>query len=603
MIGYNKHPITKEFKKNVEEYGFTSLQNYIPIYREFFTLNSSNFNAIQLNHQYCIKRIIKEDEYNPHTYKASVQNATNGKTKTLEVFIKEAPIIDPFKLLTGELKMSSNNLRTLPYFENQIETGDQIHNKISNPYNSSYIDGLFNYINGELLDRGFIHGIEYYGSFLSIKKEYTFNITDDLDYLVHSKEFRKNTNVLYTLSRDLFNLPQLEMTDHNVDPLDAGESTNVLDAIELEDGDVEHYTEPEYTSFSQSDFNIDDEAPSKNGITSNTHSSGSSSNYSTYSDDSSDIDEGDVIPLRILILEDGTKSTDDPLVPTIEESNPSEDDGSSGSDEDSCNTIEDSEDEVSATIPLFPVQMICIEKCTDTLDALLIDGILNEDELFSCMFQIIMILLTYQKTFDFTHNDLHTNNIVFVNTHKKFLIYTYNAITYKIPTYKKIYKIIDFGRSIFTVNNRLMYSDHFNKGEDAYSQYNFASFYNPDKPVVEPNYSFDLCRLSCSMIDLFISDHSDLSTTTPFSRFLLKLCQDDMGNHILYKTTGEERYPNFKLYKMISRTVHNHTPDNILRMECFLKFVSHEEVNVQSNQSVYINLDTLIPSIKNLANP
>jgi hypothetical protein len=601
MIGYNKHPITKEFKKNVEEYGFTSLQNYIPIYREFFTLNSSNFNAIQLNHQYCIKRIIEQDEYNPHTYKASVQHTDNGKTKTLGVFIKEAPIIDPFKLLTGEVKPSSNNLCTLPDFEHMGEKGDPIHNKILNPYNSSYIDGLFNYINGQLLDRGFIHGLEYYGSFLSIKKEYTFNITDDLEYLVHSKEFRKNTNVLYTLSRDLFNLPQLEITDHTVETLDAGETTNVLDATELDDVDVEPGDEPEYTSFPQSAPNIEDEAPSKNGITSSTCSSGSgsSSNYSTYSDDS-DIDDVDVIQLRI--LEDTTKSTDDPLIPDLEEERSSED-GSSGSDEDSCSTIEDSEDDVSATIPLFPVQMICIEKCVDTLDALLIDGILNEDELFSCMFQIIMILLTYQKTFNFTHNDLHTNNIVFVNTHKKFLIYTYNAITYKIPTYGKIYKIIDFGRSIFTINNRLMYSDHFNKGEDAYSQYNFASFYNPDKPLVEPNYSFDLCRLSCSMIDLFISDHADLSNTTPFSRFLLKLCQDDMGNHILYKTTGEERYPNFKLYKMISRTVHNHTPDNILRMECFLKFVSSEEGQVQSKQSVYINLDTLIPSIKNLANP
>ena len=31
--------------------------------------------------------------------------------------------------------------------------------------------------------------------------------------------------------------------------------------------------------------------------------------------------------------------------------------------------------------------------------------------------------------------------------------------------------------------------------------------------------------------------------------------------NILYKKNGEERYPDFKLYKMIARTVHNHTPE------------------------------------------
>ena len=31
--------------------------------------------------------------------------------------------------------------------------------------------------------------------------------------------------------------------------------------------------------------------------------------------------------------------------------------------------------------------------------------------------------------------------------------------------------------------------------------------------------------------------------------------------NILYKKNGDERYPDFKLYKMIARTVHNHTPE------------------------------------------
>ena len=51
--------------------------------------------------------------------------------------------------------------------------------------------------------------------------------------------------------------------------------------------------------------------------------------------------------------------------------------------------------------------------------------------------------------FEFTHNDLHTNNIMFNKTEKKFINYYYNGKYYKVPTYGKIYKIIDYGRSIY----------------------------------------------------------------------------------------------------------------------------------------------------------
>jgi hypothetical protein len=42
----------------------TDLQNYIPIYDTFFSLNASNFNAIQLNNTYQIKDFLFEDPTN-----------------------------------------------------------------------------------------------------------------------------------------------------------------------------------------------------------------------------------------------------------------------------------------------------------------------------------------------------------------------------------------------------------------------------------------------------------------------------------------------------------------------------------------------------------
>ena len=49
--------------------------------------------------------------------------------------------------------------------------------------------------------------------------------------------------------------------------------------------------------------------------------------------------------------------------------------------------------------------------------------------------QIIMILITYQKMFSFTHNDLHTNNIMYIPTNKKFLYYLYKKKYYWSSTY------------------------------------------------------------------------------------------------------------------------------------------------------------------------
>ena len=58
----------------------------------------------------------------------------------------------------------------------------------------------------------------------------------------------------------------------------------------------------------------------------------------------------------------------------------------------------------------------------------------------------------------------------------------------------------------------------------------------------------------------------------PIHKLIINWCIDDDGRDILYKTNGEERYPDFKLYKMIARCVHNHTPQAQLDRDEFKKF-------------------------------
>ena len=45
---------------------------------------------------------------------------------------------------------------------------------------------------------------------------------------------------------------------------------------------------------------------------------------------------------------------------------------------------------------------------------------------------------------------------MYVETDKKYLIYKYNDKNYKIETYGKIFKLIDFGRAVYSFRNNLI---------------------------------------------------------------------------------------------------------------------------------------------------
>jgi hypothetical protein len=142
-----------------------------------------------------------------------------------------------------------------------------------------------------------------------------------------------------------------------------------------------------------------------------------------------------------------------------------------------------------------------------------------------------------------------------------------------VPTYGRIFKIIDFGRAIYRFKDRIYCSDSFAPKGDAHSQYNTEPYFNDNRPRIEPNLSFDLCRLGTSIYDFVIEDdHLSDDQLDEFQKTIRRWCQDDSGKNVLYKSNGEERYPNFKLYKMIARTVHQHTPDAQLNFPLFQQF-------------------------------
>jgi hypothetical protein len=253
---------------------------------------------------------------------------------------------------------------------------------------------------------------------------------------------------------------------------------------------------------------------------------------------------------------------------------------------------DESETQIVIEIKDFAVAAVVMEQLEGTLDSLLLrkKHAMGEGELSAALMQIIMSLITFQKTFDLTHNDLHSSNIMFVRTDMTHIWYKYSDKYYKVPTFGKIWKIIDFGRSIYKYGDQLFCSSSFMEGGDAWSQYNFGPCSDKNSSTVPPNKSFDLCRLAVSLLDFM--DLRDMGQSE-IGKTITEWCSTDNGKNILYKSNGEERYPDFKLYKMIARTVTKHLPEKQLDRKVFSKFHVNEH-KVKKDASI-VDLDKIIP--------
>ena len=75
------------------------------------------------------------------------------------------------------------------------------------------------------------------------------------------------------------------------------------------------------------------------------------------------------------------------------------------------------------------------------------------------------------------------------------------------------------------------------------------------------------------MFDFFFDEeHDDIDKINdPMAQLVHKWCKDDKGRNILYKKNGDERYPEFKLYKMIARNVHHCTPEKEIQNNLFVR--------------------------------
>ena len=601
----NNNLFTKfQTNKNIN---LMNVQNYIPIYDRFFSLNNTNWNSINLNHYWAIADIkdnkIKDDEEHIFTCKLKNISDDDDLSTNQKVFIKMAPLLDPFKYVVGKYNHNDPELFNMPSFDKTLK----VHPKISDPNNSSFIDGFFSFLTSKILhEHQFIHGLDYYGSFLAVKNDYKLNIIDDIDYLIQSEFFIKQKNVLFKVE-DYSHL----ITPDEKKPLQPLKISSSLKSImsvnSIDDSMFENIFDKSFISPSEhlslddvktmgvdlvditnsNDFDVTNQKKSetlKSGSTCSSRTSHTNDNDLSEDDETKDDETKDNEHCESIVSKSSNSE--------FNNADDNADDNEKWEDESSETNIE--EETLILTFPKFPVQVICMEKCENTLDDLIMNNELSDDEWFSALMQIIMILITYQKMFSFTHNDLHTNNIMYIPTNRKFLYYTYKKKTYKVPTFGKIYKIIDFGRAIYKLNGKVFCSDSFQTGGDAATQYNTEPYFNEKKPRLDPNFSFDLCRLACSIFDYLVDDFDmikNINDCSPLVQLIVEWCIDDNGVNVLYKNNGVERYPDFKLYKMIARYVHKHTPVAQLERKEFCKFIIPNK-NIPKAEPI-INIDEL----------
>lgn len=512
----------------------SQIQNYNPAYSRFFELNENNYNKITLNQQYTIRGIQLIDRETNEPYERGI-------------FFKFAPLLDPIRYMIGKYDYKDPSLKVLP----TIHNSDTCFSKFADINNVSYVDTFFCYLSSQLLSKhGVFNAIDFFGSYLGIQELFRVDVTDDLEYLQSSSFYSQHLNQefyvehseysnYYSGSKSNRQRIQIDTSSSSRISLDA----EILDMVENDPVNTENEPEPETETVYEK--NAGKNKSTVSSATSNSTQDTHELNYSSDDDEPSGLDEQ-------------SDEQSEEQSEQEEESHSSEE-----------------EPDIYAYIREFPTQMICLEKCDGVLDYLLADDDFDDKQIEACLFQIVMSLIIYGKAFYFTHNDLHTNNIMYSETTEKYVYYKYKSKYYRVPTYGRIFKIIDFGRSIYRFNDQLFCSDSFAKTGDAYSQYNCEPYINCEKPTIEPNPSFDLCRLGCSMYDLVFEEYDEPYTTKKLSlvqETVLRWCSDDNGKNVLYKRNGDERYPGFKLYKMIARNVHRHTPEEQLSFSLFSQF-------------------------------
>jgi hypothetical protein len=511
-------------------------QDYIPIIPELLPLKLKKEKRT-IGSEYTLK------SWEPE---ASNKNKGNlicinkdGQEVQLYAYKKIMPLITPYRWMRYKE-------RALEPFVWELQKGG-----VTAPVNQAYIDVLTSSLVSKLTKLGIPHYCDFYGAYRGRAEVFMYNLEDDIEDFRFSKWFweevesgrfglcitDKKTGRRLTLDecKELLKPDDSLLSDSESDSDSDSSSISESDSIVSVDHEL-----PVLQTGNNIKNNIDDELKSVNS-------------FST---------EGESIHL--------TKKRSDSDV--------------------SDSSIQD-DYTVHAELAGMPVAVLFLEAMNGTMDDLLeeINNVtitpLIEQTWNAWIFQICAALTNLQYHLQLTHNDLHTTNIVWKKTDEEFLWYKSEHRTWKVPTFGKIFYIIDYGRAIFSLNGHLCISSDYEDDNDAAGQYNFGPLEVDDEPRVPPNRSFDLSRFACSVLrTLYPRNPPALEKGKPITKYVSETSHvlfnhlwawlgDKNGDTILEDDMGEERYPGFELYVRIAADVKNAVPCDQFKTNLFTQFL------------------------------
>jgi hypothetical protein len=499
-------------KELLEVRGYKTLQTFFPTLRKLFRLGKWNTtDEIWMDTCWRIQSIDCSGTSGP--CRVSLQKNSDLSGAIIRpAFLKVAHLLDPIQWIRGDYSLPKEP--GLPYHHKNWAKTLQ---KLQDPGNQAYIDTICSYAVGRLREEDVSpHFNLFYGAFCARASTYRYNLTDDF------QSYRHEGWLWRGLKRGLFKFKIV----NNLNPKDP-----------IPESVLREFLEETNSVQSENLGEIEIDNSDRGSIHSETLSFDSAKSSSDSEDSESESDE------------------------------------------------EDPEHSIYVEIENYPVILIITEQNTDTMDMLFEDydevgAEPGTDEWTlrwtAWIFQIVAALAVAQSILGLTHNDLHSNNIVWSPTEEPYLYYKLRSgTTYRVPTFGKVFRIIDYGRSIFRINGQRFISDDFKKGNDADGQYVFQPLTQKFAKEIPPNPSFDLARLTVSIIDgifpkkplpagtTVLSKEPGLTvmeTVSPLYNLLWKWMIDDSGRTIFINPDGTERFPDFDLYKHIAEFVHGAIP-------------------------------------------
>ena len=477
-----------------------------------------------------------------------VEDLQTKQRRTTPTWVRTVHLVEPVDVMSGEVVIPTDG--GLPTYRGAWQRALR---KLNDPYNEAYTDAIFACMASRLVETGRSpHFCRFYGTFNTRVPEYKYNITDEMCDIEDEEWFHEglNNGAFKILARDLAN------PDVSAEITPPWVRTRKPQCIH------DHET---VTTGSGSEIHIADTA---------------------------DNEECELVEADIEVS--GAAVISRPQIQLSRVGSRTQD---------STDTSETEDDtEYFAILKNYPVQMTILERCDGTLDGLMEDEIADtatadmretkEERWTAWIFQVIAGLAAAQQYYDCIHNDLHTNNVMWSGTGETHIYYHVMGAVggdrfYRVPTYGRLMKIIDFGRATFrapAADNRMWFPDAYAPDAVAGGQYNCGPYYEQGRPKVTPNKSFDLCRLAVSVLDTLWDEmedakprrvltreegHTQAETVSPLWNLMWLWLTDREGKNVLRRPDGSERYPHFDLYCAIARDVQNAVPAQQLTLPLF----------------------------------